>query len=437
MNNVMHIAAFCAWIGTAIVCIVLIVTGIWRWLAHPKKRAERLDTAAWISVVVLGVLLLIYRQVNVAELFSSKRTSNELTRAVIYVSKIAVKLLMLGAVIACVLLLLCVVFLFVRYAISVIWRAKPGNKNSKDLAQELRDKSRELSEIMKSPILILAITCGILGVFIVIPLLMGSPSDQSLSDQSFSDQSLSETWKSGVEIIGNFGQKEDTKPIEDTAGKEDTEADRNDAKEENTQNFQKALITYILTFIIVLGVGCAVIQILYSIIYDIFVKKQSGGFIDEYSGSMGVLAVGVSILWTIQQPGVDIFSPDSNIIPAFFKSFGTVLLFIAGGILVLEIIRLLIDMREKLIRTEARYLFICLVGQASLLLLDVLISLYGIASSIIGTKRSTALDRIQDKIRTAIIAAMDRQLNNQGNYKRIFSGFKGRPTNKRGGGSNV
>jgi len=440
MNNVINIGAFCVGVGTVIVCLILIAASILRWLAHPEKREQRLDIAAWISAAVLGIMFLIFRRVNVAELFDgSKSTNDELTWAVIYVSKIAVKLLMLGAVIACVLLLLCVIFLFVRYAVNAIWRAaRSGSRSSKDLAQELRDKSREFSEIMKSPILILAITCGILGVFVIIPLLMGNPSGQSLS----------ETWQNGVEAIGNFAQKdakagedtaveEDTETSEDAAGKEDAEIGGDAAKNENAQNFHVALIMYILTFIIVLGVGGAAIQILYSIINDIFVKKQDNSLIDEYSGSMGVLAVGVSILWTIQQEGVDLVSHSSNIIRTFFKSFGTVLLFITISILVLEIIRLLMDMREKLIRIEAKYLFICLVGEASLLLLDILISLYGTISGIIGNKRSTVLDQIQDKTRNAIITAMDRQLNTHGNYKRVFSGFKGKPTNKRGGGTSV
>lgn len=429
MNNVMCIAGFCAWLGTKIVCIVLIVTGIWRWLAHPGKRAERLDTAAWISAAVLGAMLLSQQRVDVVGMFD-RDTSDNLTSVVIYVSKSAVKLLMLGAVVACVLLLLCVVFLFVRYAVSVIWRARPGNSSGKNLAKELGNTSRELSEIMKSPILILIITCGIVGVFVIMPLLMGNISDDaSLTSDKVAEESgevqpmdgdqpthsLSVIWQDGVIRIAHFGGNDSGK-------------------------FSNALFTYILIFIIILGMGCAVMQILYSIISDILITKRGNGLIDEYSGSMGIMAVGVSILWTLQKKDVDIFDPKANalkIISEFLKSFGVVLLIIAVGILVLEVIRLLMDMKEEFIRIEARCLFICLGGEAALLLLDVLISLYGAVSSAIGGKGNAALEQIQEKLRNSIIKTMDQQLNGQKNFKRTFFGFKGRPTNKRGGGSSV
>ena len=103
----------------------------------------------------------------------------------------------------------------------------------------------------------------------------------------------------------------------------------------------------------------------------------------------------------------------------------------------LETIRLLVDMSERLIRVEAKYLFIFLVGQATILLLSMLNSIYGAVNAIIGDKAGTALDQIQDKIRNAMIAAMDRQLDGQKNHKRTFSGFTGKSTKKRGGGSNV
>lgn len=413
MNNVMCIATFCAWVGTVIICIVLIVNGVWRWLAHSEERERRLDTAAWISAAVLGAMLLAYQQVDMAEMFD-RGTSNKLTLVVIFASKSAVKLLMLGAVLACTLLLLCVVFLFVRYAIRVIWRARPGSEGN--LVQELRSTSGELSEIMKSPILILTVTCGIVGVFVIMPLLMGDISEIQPPEAAASEVqptlALSKIWQNGVQQIARFVGNEN-------------------------EGFSTALFTYILIFIIILGVGCAVIQILYSIISDIFITKNSNGLIDEYSGSMGILAVGVSILWTLQKDDVDIFDPDSNVVMEFLKSFGAVLFIIAVGILVLEIIRLLMDMKEEFIRIEAKYLFICLVGEAALLLLDILILIYGAVSSAIGGKESSALDQIQGELRNAIIKAMHRQLNSRGNFKRTFNGFKGKRINKRGGGSDV
>lgn len=393
MDEIMSIVAFCVWFGTMIICIILIINGIWRWLGNSDLRSSRLKSAAWIAAVILGVMLLIYRQTDLMNLFSDPETNDGLTSVVVNASKILVKLLMLGAVVACVLLLLCVVFLFVRYAVNIIKQIKTENKDNKQLIQNLQDKSQELSEIIKTPIFILVITCGILGVFTIMPLLMGESGTESLN----------ETWHDGVKKIASY------------AGNESAE---------------HPLLIYILIFIIVLGVGCAVIQILYSIIRNIFTQKKGNGIIDEYSGSMGILSVGMSILWTLQKKNVNIFAPDSNTISEFLKSFGTVLLIIAVGILVLETIRLLVDMSERLIRIEGKYLFIFLVGQSTILLLSILNSICGAVNAIIDNKENSALDQIQNKIRNAMIAAMDQQINGQKEHKRTFSGFIGKSTKK-------
>lgn len=390
MNEIMNTIVFCIGLGTVIVCIALIVTGIWRWFGG-ADRLRRLNFSGIIAVPVLSVMYLFRRRRDLVELFSDSKTNASLTSLVINISKIVVKLLMLGAVIASVLLLLVMVFLFMRYVISIIGKAKPGNK--KVLVQDLQDMSQELLEIMRTHILILAVTCGILAVYAVMPLLMGESQKDSLS----------EAWQDGVRKIADF------------AGS-------------NSQEY--AFLTYTLLFIIILGVGCAVIQILYSIIKNIFARRNRNDIIEEYSSSMGILAVGVSILWTIQKKDVNIFAPDSNTVVEFAKSFGTILIIMAVGILTLELIRLLVDMSEKLIRIEGKYLFIFLVGQASILLLSMLNSIYGAANMIVGNKAGSAPDQMEDKIRDAMIKAVEEQTDGQKNHKRPFSGFTGKSTKK-------
>lgn len=390
MNEIMNTTVFCIGLGTVIVCITLIVTGIWRWFGG-ADRLKRLNFSGIIAVPVLSVMYLFHRWKDFVELFSDSKTNASLTSLVINISKIVVKLLMLGAVIASVLLLLVMVFLFMRYVISIIGKAKPGSQ--KVLAQDLQDMSQELLEIMRTHILILAITCGILAVYAVMPLLMGESQKDSLS----------EAWQDGVRKIADF------------AGS-------------NSQEY--AFLTYTLLFIIILGVGCAVIQILFSIIKNIFARRNRNDIIEEYSSSMGILAVGVSILWTIQKKDVNIFAPDSNTVVEFAKSFGTILIIMAVGILTLELIRLLVDMSEKLIRIEGKYLFIFLVGQASILLLSMLNSIYGAANMIVGNKAGSAPDQMEDKIRDAMIKAVEEQTDGQKNHKRTFSGFTGKSTKK-------
>ena len=62
----------------------------------------------------------------------------------------------------------------------------------------------------------------------------------------------------------------------------------------------EAVITYMLVYVIVLGVGFSIARILYAIVKDNLNQKQTATLIDEYSSSMGVLGVGVSILLVLR-----------------------------------------------------------------------------------------------------------------------------------------
>ena len=235
-----------------------------------------------------------------------------------------------------------------------------------------------------------------------------------MSGQAQEEQSLTEVWKSGIIQITKFIDKD--KGEKSNAGQDDNP-------------FGYAFISYTLVYIIVLGVCFAAAQILYSIIRDCFTRKNAGGIIDEYSGSIGILAVGISILWSIRSGALK-DGKLSTIIAEFGKSFLAVMFIVALGILALEIIRLLMDMKEKLIRIEARYLFTSLVGLASILMLSMLNSIYGAVCAVIGFDADASLDNIQDRIKGKMIEEMERQLDEKKDYKMTFSGFSEKITKK-------
>ncbi len=130
-------------------------------------------------------------------------------------------------------------------------------------------------------------------------------------------QRVTEVWKSGIIQITKFIDKD--KGEKSNAGQDDNP-------------FGYAFISYTLVYIIVLGVCFAAAQILYSIIRDCFTRKNAGGIIDEYSGSIGILAVGISILWSIRSGALK-DGKLSTIIAEFGKSFLAVMFIVALGIL--------------------------------------------------------------------------------------------------------
>lgn len=314
-------------------------------------------------------------------------------------------------------------------------------------AATLQAKSDDFFSLMKTPILMMVITFGILATFVIIPLLMGGPTAQGVAEissagQNPAEQSLAAVWKNGVLQIASFFEKNDeAAPVPDqgtSSGITETFAVQKPGEEEVTasnarnstyNSFSNALISYILIYIIVLGVCFAAIQIIYSIIGNCFNSKNSGGIIDEYSGSIGVLAVGISILWSVKS-GVLQSGDLSTILGEFIKSFVVVMLIIALGILALETIRLLMDMKEKLIRVEARYLFIAFVGFSAHLLLSMLGSVYGAVNTVIGGGSDSELEDVQKELRVRIIKEMENHMVSAKDFKTTFTGFKATITKK-------
>lgn len=432
MEDITNILAFCGRLGILILFVILAVSGVLRWLGDKGKRAKRLNILSVGAVIVLAVIFLIRNGGTLSAVFGEKN-NEAITLIFINGSKIAIKLLVLGAVVASAAMLIFIIWLCIHFGICALKQAKSGQGNS--LSEELKNKSNELFAIVRTPIIVFVITWGILALFIVFPLLMSGQDNASLT----------EAWQEGVVRIVHFvglDQEDDeaSESVPAAAGDKNVgeptaaDGDQNGKEQaaEDTEGetpFYKDLISYILVFIIVLGVGFAVVKILYSIISGTFAKRNEKNIIDEYSAPMGILAVGVSILWTFRSQNIWDNNAITNI-GEFVKSFSVVIFVMALAILTLEIIRLLVDMREKLIRYEAKYLFVSLIGQASMLLLEMLHSIYQSVNSAIGGTTKSGMDQIQGKIRRGIVETMDGQLDCEKDYETTFAGFDGEVTKK-------
>lgn len=440
MEGIKSIFTLCLWMGGLGLCIVLIVSAVLRWLAPQGTRAKRLNGLAGLAAVILCLICLAAVWGTVGTTAAAGGTDGSAAAAVnaigdfAEISKLTIRLLLLGIMIVSVLMLLFVVVIFLKYGLKVIFAAGTAGVADRDCLEEyLKEISRGLTSIMRTPVLVAVIAWGILALFIAFPFLMGSSEHGDMT----------EAWVNGVEAIVSFGSGEGgNAEASDDSTRVNQAADTANSSSEGTfsagtggsskvqgtndnsahERFDRLLIKYILLFVIVLGVVFAVFKLLYSIILQNFTEANKKALIDEYSSAIGVLSVGVAMLWTLQDH-VQLLEDPGQLLLEFFKAFCVVMLIVALIILTLEIIRLLLDMRQRLIRQEAKFLFIILVGQGSLLLLSMMGSIYDAVSKAMGNLEDDSLERIQCMIKKKVVKAMEEELSGKEEFKVTFAPF--------------
>lgn len=442
LNSIVDMLKICLWLGVIIVCIILVISGILRWLAaqgNTEERRKKLNISGWIAFVVLTAMIFYSRRESVTKFFCDNDGSKALTSVVVNGSKMAVKLLLLGTAFAIVAIVSLVVILLVSKGIRATLDGQ--NKSVKDWAKKLKEVGNQFSEIVRTPIFTFFVTCGILLAFILLPFLLGNSEDKV---------GLAETWGNGVQKFVSVIYRNEAETKNDSGSTDNNvnteggiNSNRNTEPNENenvlsgrNSGYSKDLsisdvITYILVYIIVLGVGFAVTRILYAIVRDNLKQKHSISLIDEYSGSMGIMGVGVSILLVLHN--IDIYQNEPlDVVLAFLKYFAIVAIAMTLAIVMLEIIRLVMDMRETLIRREARYLFVALVGQASLLILVLLDSIFSALNSAVGQGREDMdISYIQNKLIRNITKTMEQEINRETDDRDVtFTIFKTSITKK-------
>lgn len=422
-TGIMNLIQLCTWLGTMIVCIVLVISSVLRWLAHPEERRTRLNYASWIAFAILSVTLLRPGISSIMSSLGTEEGNEKMTYAVINISKATVKLAILGTVVLAVVVILLVLIVFITKGVAAIVHS--GSKDMSDWAKVLEKISNDFGAVTKTPVFTFLLTCGILIAFVILPFLMGGSSN---------GEGLAKTWENGVGLAKTWENGV-------------IELSRKMLQSSNSSSYlslSTALLTYILLFIIVLGVGFTIVRILHAIIKDNLKERNTAGIIDEYAGSMGILGVGVSILFALQssKPSDTQNSTTSGVSSAFegeilnkiidfFKYFVIVAVVMALVIVVLEIIRLTVDMRETLIRREAKYLFIALTGQVSLLVFSMIHTIYSALNSAIGGKLNINMERIQSKLVQHMVDTMEEEADSEaGHHETTFIGFNGKVTKK-------
>lgn len=433
MQSLISIVAFCVYLGIMILSILLIIYRILSWIKdkNQETRNMKLTILAWIAFAILLLMFSRYYVNHIAntnetksenEAVSEKQLSSEQNGSEMLVdvlfwnsAKTLIKGLIYTAIFASVITLLLIVIFVIFHGLRTIITGKGGTQDQ---------TYKKFADAIRQPIVILVITSGIVSLFFILPILVGEQKEGNLI----------EIWKDGIVRINdlidfNLKEKqeeaqEDTQVINQENIKEDASiADQNNNKVEG-------LATYILLYIIVMGVGFAVVKLLYSILGRVILKEEEVDLIDKYSSPIALLSVGVAFLLALKGGKIP---AESNIetIGELLKAFGTVIFIIAIVILVLEVVRLLMDIRQKLIRDEAKNLFIALVGQAALLLFVALNSIYSAVNSMFNSDEDKDLDNVLAKLRRRMVFKMEQQMDDDDkDYETSFSGFDEKVTKK-------
>lgn len=393
MEKIKTIFAFCICLGIITSCIIIIISRILRWLSPKESRNKRLDILSWIAFFVLTVFMLLYLKNNL---------NINANKNIIHFFRFSCSLIsffVICIIVALVMVLLMLIAFCIYYSLKVFISTKKRDKN-------LGEQSENFVEKINSPVVIFTIALSILALFIIIPFLIG---DQKLSKPI-------DIWENGAYEINDFFSSKNNNENATWRREEAIQAanlNNGVSSEHNVDNEQSSntlVTTYILIYIIVLGVTFTFFRILYSIIEHSFENKKKINLINEYSSSIAFLAVGVALLWTLRGGELQQKTPLESF-AEILKSFVMVISIFAISILTLEIIRLLMDMRQKIIREEARLLFIALIGHCSVLLMDIVFFFFGTVHNAIGISKDFAQIGFVNKLRRKLAKTIKKNLD--------------------------
>lgn len=352
----------------AVVLLVLIaVKTTLQWL-NPRNSAEK--TWAEHRHNILGIFSIVTLAVAACSWFIL-RNEPQLEQANLLVTpafvnslKVVTKLMMFAGVLMLILVAASFFSGIVFVAGQKIYYAIVGNDGSEKQSASLtrkEGKARILVETAKSPEIISVLMIGVLAVFVAIPLFFGNIHDGALK-----------CWYDGVKEIGENLATDSKLP------------------------FTTAVVLYLIVYIIVLGIVFCAANIVYTILEDTISGNGRTGFLHEYSTSIGVLAVSLAILCSVY------FGKDKDGLTQIAKMAQNVVLSLVGTVLIvaliiviLEIVRLLIDMKGTLIREEAGFIFVYLVLLGGTLIAQVLYSLYSAISSALAVDQSET-DKVKE-----------------------------------------
>lgn len=341
----------------ALLLVLIAINAVLRWL-NPRNingeeaaafRAHRQNVFGFLALAVL--FLGAYVGVSVLDNSVFFAVNSAVTPGLVYGSRLLVKLLATVAGIAILVIVLLLLLGMVVCGARSVWYAV---FNKQDKVKEIKEGSQALLiKVLREPLVKGILTLSVFAAFIVIPLFC-------VEEQT--DRGLFELWKTGVMTIGQIVAEDGT-----------------------VRAFPEAFAFYLVLYVIVLGTAFGAANIVYIIFDDLLTKMSGRGFLREYSNSIGLLAVGVALLYSIflddKKPNTAAATGENaSAFPRFvgrsLEAMAVVILLFAVVVIVLEIINLLMDMRDTLLREEGGFIFSYLILLGATLLASVLHSLY-------------------------------------------------------------
>lgn len=347
-----------------ILFVILVLLMVLRWLnpqndADHVQRRRRQNVLGVLSAVALAAIFM--RLTIVRDVYALISADDGISEAFPYVLKICIKAMAAVGALMLIFVIVCLFMSLVLNAAKKLYHAifsSPARfeKPSRESAEETKkNSSNDLMEAIRSPEIIGMLTISVIAAFIAVPLL--------LNDE---DVGLAAGWRKGVEKVG---QALTNKP---------------------EVNFTTAVVLYLIVFIIVMGILVGAANIIHIVLGDMLSGTGRNKFLREYSTSIAVLAVSLGLLFSVY------FGKDNNILPAATTIIKNVTVSLASAVfiftvivVVLELMRLLMDMSGTLLREESGFIFVYLLLLGSTLVAEVLYSLYSALSGALAVSRSS------------------------------------------------
>lgn len=421
MNALITVALYFGCFGLVALCLVLVVSGVLRWLKSGTNRTRRLNTLSWIAAAVLFIAVTAHytggivtpNQTNISasktEDVSSSSTDNtgenipdgadtgtateqiveQRTANGIFlrVSGAAMKFFFLCIAISAVAVLLVIVTLCFYRVVRTIILARSGGYLAKMRMAQESEANWLFAETIRSPMVVLVIVGGVLSLFFLLPFLIGD----------LDSGTPLEIWKDGVSEINRlFSIQPETT-----------------AHNIFTINM---LASYLMMYIVIWGAGLLVIQSSCSLLNYAFGKDRSSRTTGEHFRGMASVLLIIFVLLAFKN-GTLPQTSRSGLLFELLRSSVTAILFTVLITVALDVLYFLVDTKGNLISQGIRFLLHYLLGQLIALALGVTGVLFGALHSAIGTAESSDMNWMEMKLRRKLTNALNEQLDNKKNLQ--------------------
>lgn len=432
IDKILTIIKYLAYYGSGILCIGFLLVRLGLWLVNSKKRSEKLKICTVFSICIL-LLLYTYRQKSIILSAINSYLSDSLS---------IVGFILCSLFIISVIILLIILFNAIWKAVKLLF--------SSDSTLQIDDEQQSISgedipkpvnsnfnQAIKKPEVILLIAWGIVALYTILPFFVVQPADTPLDtwfngvakiatyfetdvEQNTKDEDQDNSFnnfikENSIEDLENLNNLDNLFSIYDKYVENNNSSINNDNtdSERNSGTFDiNKFVIYTIAYIIIIGVGYAAVTLLASVIRKTLNKQDDSDLFAQYAMPIAFLVVCISSLWLISNHKISIENK-VEFIAEITKLFITVIIIFTLVLLALEIVRLLMDMSDKLIRTEGKYIFILVIGQCSIFLTDFFNMIFEALENFVSAEPDSNVTEIMQKTRQIVVNIINKKINDE------------------------